>query len=158
MSRGLRSIPDPDGTSVRNRDNSGDGTRFEVLQGALPSPEDVERVAAVFRLMGDPGRVRILATLLEAGEVCVQDLATVTGLSESSVSQALRLMRAHRVVETRRAGRVVFYRLGDSHVRMLLDMAITHASHSPAVTAAPAPTYPSTGHSDPIQPNYQEPS
>ncbi|MDE8670000.1 metalloregulator ArsR/SmtB family transcription factor [Pseudarthrobacter sp. H3Y2-7] len=144
MSRRLQSIPDPDGTSGKNGNNSGEGTRVEVLQGALPSAEDVERVAAVFRLMGDPGRVRILATLLEAGEVCVHDLASVSGLSESSVSQALRLMRAHRVVETRRAGRVVFYRLGDSHVRMLLDLAITHASHSPLVTAAPAPTEPRT--------------
>ncbi|WP_246256125.1 metalloregulator ArsR/SmtB family transcription factor [Pseudarthrobacter oxydans] len=92
--------------------------------------------------MGDPGRVRILATLLKAGEVCVHDLASVRGLSESSVSQALRRMRAHRIVETRRAGRVGFYRLGDSHVRMLLDIAITHASHSPMVTATSAAAEP----------------
>ncbi|WP_346927556.1 metalloregulator ArsR/SmtB family transcription factor [uncultured Arthrobacter sp.] len=138
MNRQLQGVPKPDNPS----DPRGDGARIEFLQAALPSAEDVERVAAVFRLMGDPGRVRILATLLEAGEVCVHDLASVSGQSESSVSQALRLMRAHRVVETRRAGRVVFYRLGDSHVRMLLDMAITHASHSPAITATPAPTEP----------------
>lgn len=153
MSRRLQSIPGPDSPSG-SRDDHGDRARVEMLQGALPSAEDVERVAAVFRLMGDPGRVRILATLLEAGEVCVHDLASVAGLSESSVSQALRLMRAHRVVETRRAGRVIFYRLGDAHVRMLLDMAITHAGHSPAVTAAPAPTEPPT---EP-KPNHQEPS
>ncbi|WP_104111926.1 helix-turn-helix transcriptional regulator [Arthrobacter sp. N199823] len=151
QSRRLQSIPDPDGPSG-SRDNGGDRARVDILQGALPSVEDVERVAAVFRLMGDPGRVRILATLLEAGEVCVHDLASVSGQSESSVSQALRLMRAHRVVETRRAGRVVFYRLGDSHVRMLLDMAITHASHSPAITATPATTDP------PTDPTHQEPS
>jgi len=149
MTRRLRSIPAPVG-SPGSRDVSGYRARVDVLRAVLPSAEDVERVAAVFRLMGDPGRVRILATLLEAGEVCVQDLASVAGLSESSVSQALRLMRAHRVVETRRAGRVVFYRLGDSHVRMLLDLAITHAGHSPVVTAAPAPTEP--------YPNHQEPS
>lgn len=70
----------------------------------------------------------------------MHDLAVVSGQSESSVSQALRLMRAHRVGVTRRAGRVVFYRLGYSHVRMLLDMAITHAGHSPALAATPAGT------------------
>lgn len=128
----------------------GDRTRVDALQRALPSAEDIERVAAVFRLMGDPGRVRILATLLEAGEVCVHDLATVSGQSESSVSQALRLMRAQRVVRTRRAGREVFYRLGDSHVRMLLDLAITHVVHSPAITSA--------GHEHPTQPTHQESS
>jgi len=133
MSRLLQSIPDPSG--VRG---DGDLSRVDVLQRALPSVEDVERVAGVFRLMGDPARVRILATLLEAGEVCVHDLAAVSGQSESSVSQALRLMRAHRAVATRRAGRVVFYRLDDSHVRMLLDMAITHAGHSPPIAATPA--------------------
>lgn len=94
----------------------------------------MERLADVFRLMADPGRVRILAALLE-GEVCVHDLASVSGLSESSASQALRLMRAHRVVATRRAGRHVFYRLDDSHVRMLFDLAITHVGHSPAIGA-----------------------
>ncbi|MCQ6271886.1 metalloregulator ArsR/SmtB family transcription factor [Pseudarthrobacter sp. R1] len=151
MSRRLQSIPGPEGPPAR-RDNSGDRAQVEVLQAALPSAEDVERVSAVFRLMGDPGRVRILATLLEAGEVCVHDLASVAGLSESSVSQALRLMRAHRVVGARRAGRVVFYRLGDSHVRMLLDLAITHVGHSPAITATPALTDP------PTEPNHQEPS
>ncbi|MFC4267176.1 ArsR/SmtB family transcription factor [Arthrobacter cryoconiti] len=133
-------------------DVDGGLARVEVLQGALPSAGDVERVAAVFRLMGDPGRVRILATLLEAGEVCVHDLASVSSQSESSVSQALRLMRTHRVVETRRAGRVVFYRLADSHVRMLLDIAITHASHTPVVTSTATPTEPST------KTTHQEPS
>ncbi|MDP9890393.1 MULTISPECIES: ArsR/SmtB family transcription factor [Micrococcaceae] len=147
MSRRLRSITDPDALPGY-RDNDRASARIEFLREALPPGEDVERVAAVFRLMGDPGRVRILATLLEAGEVCVHDLASVAGLSESSVSQALRLMRAHRVVETRRAGRVVFYRLGDNHVRMLLDLAITHAGHSPAVTAV----------SSPIDPTRQEPT
>ena len=148
MNRQLQGVPTPDNPS----DPRGDGARIELLQAALPSAEDVERVAAVFRLMGDPGRVRILATLLEAGEVCVHDLASVSGQSESSVSQALRLMRAHRVVETRRAGRAVFYRLGDSHVRMLLDMAITHASHSPVVSAAPP------GAGSPPEPIHQKPS
>lgn len=151
MNRRLQSTPGTDGPPG-DRDNSGDRGRADVLREALPSAEDVERVTAVFRLMGDPGRVRILATLLEAGEVCVHDLASVAGQSESSVSQALRLMRAHRVVETRRAGRVVFYRLGDSHVRMLLDMAITHAGHSPVLTAAPSRKEPS------IEPTPQEPS
>lgn len=96
----------------------------------------MERLVDVFQLMADPGRVRILATLLEAGEICVHDLASVSGLSESSASQALRLMRAYRVVATRRSGRHVFYRLNDSHVRMLLDLAITHVGHSPVIGVA----------------------
>ncbi|WP_271395727.1 ArsR/SmtB family transcription factor [Neomicrococcus lactis] len=132
---------------------AGEPEMVDVLRSSLPPAADVARLADVFGLMADPGRIRILATLLEAGEVCVHDLASVSGLSESSVSQALRLMRAQRVVATRRSGRHVFYRLDDSHVRMLLDLAITHVGHSPAISAAlPAGSEPS------IHPIHQEPS
>ena len=65
----------------------------------------------------------LLVALLEAGELCVCDLAAVTGMSESAVSHALRLLRAHRVVSVNRRGRMAFYRLDDGHVRMLLDDA-----------------------------------
>lgn len=134
----------PDGVSRHRLADEGDSV--DVLRRSLPPAADVERLADVFRLMADPGRVRILAALLEGGEVCVHDLASVSGLSESSVSQALRLMRAHRVVATRRSGRHVFYRLNDSHVRMLLDLAITHIGHAPVVGLPPRPNpnFPST--------------
>ncbi len=87
----------------------------------------------MFGLLSDPGRLRLLITLLEGGEVCVHDLAAVTGQSESGVSHALRLLRAHRVVVVRRSGRLAFYRLADGHVRMLLDLAFTHTQHTDAV-------------------------
>lgn len=119
---------------------SGEQERGDALRGSLPPADDVERLAGMFRLLGDPGRVRILAALLEAGEVCVHDLASASGLSESSVSQALRLMRARRVVAARRAGRHVFYRLDDGHVRLLLDLAITHVGHTPATLAGSKPS------------------
>ena len=121
---------------VSGRRSADEPERVAVLRRSLPSAADVERLADVFQLMADPGRVLILATLLEAGETCVHDLASVSGLSESSASQALRMMRAHRVVATRRSGRHVFYRLNDSHVRMLLDLAITHVGHSPVIGVA----------------------
>lgn len=124
----------PHGVSGRRSGDEPDWA--DILRRRLPPAADVERLVDVFQLMADPGRVRILATLLEAGETCVHDLASVSGLSESSASQALRLMRAHRVVATRRSGRHVFYRLNDSHVRMLLDLAITHIGHSPVIGVA----------------------
>ncbi len=103
----------------------------------LPAESDVQDMAAVFALLGDPGRLRLLTVLLE-GEACVCDLAVASGQSESAVSHALRLLRAHRVVAVRRAGRRAFYRLDDAHVRMLLDLAGTHVAHAPAVRAATA--------------------
>lgn len=86
-------------------------------------------LADVFGLLSDPGRLRILTALLE-GEMCVCDLAASTALSESAVSHAMRLLRAHRVVRVRRSGRMAYYRLDDAHVRMLLDLALTHTRHA----------------------------
>ncbi|NNF63094.1 MAG: metalloregulator ArsR/SmtB family transcription factor [Acidimicrobiia bacterium] len=84
----------------------------------------------MFRLLGDPTRVRILFALLEAGELCVCDIAAVVDASETKVSQAMRLLRGSGVVRNRRAGRNVFYRLDDAHVRMVLDLSREHVAHS----------------------------
>jgi DNA-binding transcriptional ArsR family regulator len=100
---------------------------------AMPQEVDVVDLADVFSLLGEPGRLRLLVALLEAGELCVCDLAAVTGMSESSVSHALRLLRAHRVVSVSRRGRMAFYRLDDGHVRMLLDLGLTHTGHTTAI-------------------------
>lgn len=111
---------------------SGGDDRVGSLVAALPPEDDVFELATVFGLLADPGRVRLLITLLEGGEVCVHDLAVIVGQSESGVSHALRLLRAHRVVTVRRSGRLAYYRLADGHVRMLLDVALTHLGHSSA--------------------------
>lgn len=94
-----------------------------------PGAEELSRVASVFKLLGDPTRARLLYALLEAGELCVCDLAAATATAEATVSQALRLLRASRVVTGRREGRNVFYRLSDAHVRLLLDVTREHALH-----------------------------
>ena len=56
--------------------------------------------------------------------------------SETTISAWARLLRAHRVVAVRRAGRRAFYRLDDAHVRMLLDLALVHIDHAGAVRLA----------------------
>jgi DNA-binding transcriptional ArsR family regulator len=88
--------------------------------------DDVERVTALFRMLGDPTRLRLLHALLEAGELCVCDLAAATGILEATVSQSLRLLRASEVVSSRRDGRLVYYRLADDHVRTLLVLTREH--------------------------------
>lgn len=120
-----------------------DEDRIAALTRALPPEPTVEELASVFGLLGDPGRVRLLITLLEGGEVCVHDLAAVTGQSESGVSHALRLLRAHRVVVVRRSGRSAFYRLADGHIRIVLAVALTHLGHAPAPRAVRTQELPS---------------
>ncbi|GAB2768986.1 metalloregulator ArsR/SmtB family transcription factor [Terrabacter koreensis] len=94
-----------------------------------PGPDELARVTSVFKLLGDPTRARLLYALLEAGELCVCDLAAATATAETTVSQALRLLRASAVVTGRREGRNIYYRLSDAHVRLLLDVTREHALH-----------------------------
>src|SRR3954449_12616297 len=107
-----------------------DGGRVDAVRAALPSAEVVDELAnGIFAVLADPSRLRLMMGLLEGGELCVCDAAAAAEMSESAASHALRLLRLHRVVKARRAGRRVYYSLTDGHVRMLLDVALEHASH-----------------------------
>jgi len=106
-----------------------DPERVAAVQRGLPGPDTINQLADIFGLLSDPGRLRLLTSLLEGGELCVCDLAAAAGLGESATSHALRLLRAHRVVKVRRAGRTAQYSLTDGHVRMLLDLGLEHLGH-----------------------------
>jgi DNA-binding transcriptional ArsR family regulator len=90
------------------------------------SDTTITRLTEIFRVLGDPTRVRILDALVER-ERNVGDLATGLGLTQSAVSHQLRLLRDARIVRTRRAGRSVFYALDDAHVLALYREGLRHA-------------------------------
>lgn len=116
----------PEGDGLQHTHDAG---RVSAVRAGLPDAAVVEELGAIFGLLSNPSRLRLLMALLD-GEMCVCDLAAACGQSESGVSHALRLLCAHRVVRARRSGRRAFYRLSDAHVRMLLDLALTHHAHS----------------------------
>lgn len=102
-----------------------------MLQG-LPPESVFQDLAETFRVLADPGRVRLISALLEAGELCVCDLAEVTGLSQTACSHNLRLLRSSRLVRYRKQGRNVYYSLDDVHIRLLLEVGLQHVSHDEA--------------------------
>lgn len=110
-----------------------DAGKVTSLRDVLAADDDVADLADVFALLGDANRLRILTALAEGDELCVCDVAATVGMSESAASHALRLLRAHRIVEPRRAGKMTFYRLADAHVRTLLDVAMSHTRHTEAI-------------------------
>lgn len=82
----------------------------------------VSQLAEMFRLMGDPTRLRIILGCL-AGPCSVGDIAARLGLSSSLVSHHLRLLRAARVMRGRRHGKQVHYGVADEHIgRVFIDM------------------------------------
>ena len=105
--------------------------RVAASKAVMITLPEAEQLAQLFRLIGEPTRARILSALLEAGELCVCDIATTVEVPETSVSHALRRLRTAGVVHNRREGRNVFYRLDDAHVRMLLDVSREHLRHEP---------------------------
>jgi DNA-binding transcriptional ArsR family regulator len=100
-------------------------TVAQTRDGLLPA-ESTAELAERFKLLADPGRLRMIYALLGAGELCVRDLAAVVGSSESATSHQLRQLRLAGLVRTRRDGRTVYYRIADDHVRTLLDVAAAH--------------------------------
>jgi DNA-binding transcriptional ArsR family regulator len=102
-----------------------DPERVAAVAERLPDERESQRLAETFRVLSDPGRVRLIVALLE-GELCVCDLAAVTGLSETACSHNLRLLRSQRLVRYRKQGRNVYYALDDAHIRLLLDVGLQH--------------------------------
>ena len=107
-----------------------DPDRVAATRDRLIDFDEAEALADGFKLLGEPNRVRILYALLEAGELCVCDLAATVDVSETTVSHAMRLLKAAGIVRNRRDGRMIYYRLDDAHVRMLLDLSREHLAHS----------------------------
>ncbi len=108
----------------------------ESVEAELTGVE-AQALAELFRMLGDPGRVRILFALAEAGELRVGDICTAVAAPESSVSHALRLLRTAGIVRNRRDGRNVYYGLDDAHVRLLLELSREHLRHGDEPEARP---------------------
>ena len=100
--------------------------RVRKVQRAMKSPEAVSTLAETFRMLGDPTRLRI-AFALSREELCVCDLATTLGVSQSVVSHSLRALRHMRLVRYRKAGKIAYYALDDEHIGLLLSEGFRHA-------------------------------
>ena len=99
------------------------------VTGAHLLETDVARdVAAVFKALSDPTRLRIISALAD-GEICVGDLAQALEMGQSTISHQLSDMRAMRLLRFRKEGRHVYYRLDDDHVRDLYAQALAHVRH-----------------------------
>jgi len=93
-------------------------------QQELPE-QDNQRIAQLFKAMGEPNRLKILWAL-EQDEMCVCDIAAFLGVSESAVSHQLRMLRQLHLVSNRRDGPILYYRLNDHHINELMQTALRH--------------------------------
>jgi ArsR family transcriptional regulator, lead/cadmium/zinc/bismuth-responsive transcriptional repressor len=98
-----------------------DGHRVCEAIAALGDPGAVASWAQRFSLLADPGRLSLLVCIRAAGPISVTDLAVAVGMNDTTVSQALRLLRAAGVVAAQRDGRVIRYSLADEAVDSVLE-------------------------------------
>jgi ArsR family transcriptional regulator, lead/cadmium/zinc/bismuth-responsive transcriptional repressor len=95
-----------------------------------PTPELLDEhtaahVAELFRAFSDTSRVRILSALVNM-EMNVSALALMAGISESAVSHHMRSLRQMKLVQARRDGKEVYYRLEDEHIIALFQQGVKH--------------------------------
>jgi len=74
---------------------------------------NTETLANLFKALSEPVRLRILALLLEKGELCVCDLVDTLNLSQSVTSRHLAYLRNNDIVTARREGVWMYYQLTD---------------------------------------------
>ncbi|MGL4797904.1 MAG: ArsR/SmtB family transcription factor [Cellulosilyticaceae bacterium] len=100
----------------------------EVVAQVKPFILDNDRsneLALLFKVFGDATRIKILSALFKS-EMCVCDLAATLGMTHSAISHQLRTFKAHKLVKSRKVGKVVYYSLADQHIHHIFTAGLTH--------------------------------
>ena len=95
-----------------------------VTKKALSAEQYVD-LATLFKMFGDPSRVRLLHAL-SVHEMCVCDLAAYLGITKSAVSHQLKILRTSKLIASRREGKSMIYSLADDHVKTIIAMGKEH--------------------------------
>ena len=107
----------------------------ELRRRRLPAAE-AEAAASRARALADPTRLSLAASLRDGGELCVCDLAWISGRPQNLVSHHLRALKQEGLAASRRDGKIVFYSLSDVGVELLDGvLEATDASQAPIEAA-----------------------
>lgn len=100
-----------------------------MVKALMVSDEETFRLAEVFKVLGDPTRIKIIYALSKC-DMCVCDIAVTLGMTQSAISHQLRLLRGLRLVKYWKKGKSVFYSLDDDHILQLFNQGMEHVKHS----------------------------
>lgn len=98
---------------------------LKQIDEKMPPTEELQDLAEFFKVFGDTTRLKILYVLL-CSEMCVYDIATVLGMSQSAISHQLRVLKQLDLVKHRRDGKTIFYSLADTHIVTILSQGLDH--------------------------------
>ena len=95
--------------------------RLAVLREALARKRrPLKAMAQHYALLGGETRLKILALLERVGEICVCDLASVLEMTPAAVSQHLSRLRSGSLVNSRRDGMTIYYRLSETASKIVV--------------------------------------
>ncbi len=98
---------------------------IKKVRNHMPEEETLLDLADLFKVFSDSTRVKILCALFQA-EMCVCDIAVLLGMTKSSISHHLRVLRQTKLVKYRREGKIVYYSLADDHVKSIFHQGMLH--------------------------------
>src|SRR5213596_1301212 len=110
--------------------------KAEELRRRRLSPAAAEAAAAGARALADPTRLSLATSLRDGGELCVCDLAWISGRPQNLVSHHLRALRQEGLAASRREGKIVFYSLTDVGAELLDSVLEATAASEAAIEAA----------------------
>lgn len=103
----------------------------EVVYNTKKKLEEIKifnDVSNFFKIIGDTTRAKILFSL-DNNEMCVCDIANTLGMSKSSISHQLSVLKENGIIKSRRSGKEVYYTLDDEHVSEVFEVALEHINH-----------------------------
>ena len=101
------------------------GDAVRQARSTMPGDEITSAASDFFKAFSDKTRLRIL-TALAIEELCVCDIASLLGMSQSAISHQLRFLKQARLVKSRKDGKTVYYALCDDHIQTILAQGIAH--------------------------------
>lgn len=102
-----------------------DDKTIQKVDSKMPPEEELQDLGNFFKVFGDVTRLKILYVLL-CSEMCVYDIATLLGMSQSAISHQLRVLKQMDLVKNRREGKTIFYSLADDHIVTILSQGLDH--------------------------------
>ncbi|VDG20375.1 ArsR/SmtB family transcription factor [Lactiplantibacillus mudanjiangensis] len=101
----------------------------ERLSALIPQDDELGRITAIFKALGDPTRARIIYAL-GVSKLSVGELATGLALTQSNISHQLAVLRELKLVVGTRSGRQVHYQLADKHIISIFQQVAAHAEEN----------------------------
>lgn len=87
--------------------------------------EQYSELSEFFKIFGNPTRLKILS-LLAVEDLCVCDICDTLNLNQTTVSNQLRILRAHNIVKYQKEGKMARYSLTDLHIEMIYKIGLEH--------------------------------